>query len=89
MWFEAPHGGGFCETQTPHRLRLQLATHSGVSLTPAISANTLTEQMNRTIAPGMAFLDSENPNHYGPRGFKQGRQYLDLLATPQCQTRGF
>jgi hypothetical protein len=89
MWFEAPHGGGFRETQTPHRLRLQLATHSGVSTSRSIRFNMLRTHMNQPIAPGMAFLDSENPNHYGPRGFKQGRQHLGLLATPQCQTRGF
>ena len=89
MSFGAPRGSGFRETQTPHRLPMQLATHSSVSMTLATDPNLLTLHMNRTIAPGMAFLDSENPNHYGPRGFKQGRQHLDLLATPQCQRRGF
>jgi hypothetical protein len=89
MSFGAPHGGGFRQTQTPHRLRLQLATHSGVSITLAISPNMLTIKTNRSIAPGMAFLDSENPNNYGPRGFKEGRHDLALLATPQCQRRGF
>jgi hypothetical protein len=79
----------FPKTQTPHRLPLQLATHSGVSTSWPNSSNFLKTRMNQVLAPGMAFLDSENPNHYGPRGFKQGRQHLDLLATPQCQTRGF
>jgi hypothetical protein len=85
----ATRGGGFRKTQTPHRLRLQLATHSGVSTSLPIGANILRTQTNQLIAPGMAFLDSENPNHYGPRGFKQGRQHLDLLVTPQCPRRGF
>src|SRR5262249_18568605 len=35
----------------------------------------------------MAFLDSQNPNHYGPRGFEEGRFHLALLATPRCQKK--
>ena len=37
---------------------------------------------------GRAFLDSPPPKHYGPRGFEDGRNPLDLLATPQCRTQG-
>src|SRR5215510_3859913 len=85
----APFRNGFSETQTPHRLRLQLATHSGVSTLVQISSNALKNRKKQVLNPGMAFLDSENPNHYGPRGFKQGRIHLALLATPQCQKRGF
>jgi hypothetical protein len=84
-----PPGGGFDPTQTPHGLCLQLATHSGVSTPLPIVPNTLRNRTNHVLAPGMAFLDSPNPNHYGPRGFKQGRHHPALLATPQCQKRGF
>jgi hypothetical protein len=41
MWFGVPHGGGFDQTQTPHRLRMQLATHSGVSSTLPMSSKLL------------------------------------------------
>jgi hypothetical protein len=37
---------------------------------------------------GRAFLDSPPPKHYGPRGFEDGRNPLDLLATPQCRKQG-
>src|SRR5262249_54249444 len=61
---------------------------NGVSGLAPTGSNVLIQQQNQAFAPGMAFLDSQNPNHYGPRGLKQGRHHLDLLATPQCQKRG-
>src|SRR5882724_7059382 len=50
--------------------------------------NPLRSREKHTAAPGVAFLDSRNPNHYGPRGFDKGRNHLDLLATPLCPKRG-
>ena len=32
-----------------------------------------------------AILDSLESSHYGPRGFGEGRNYLDLLATSLCR----
>ena len=89
MWSGAPLASGIYQTQTSHRLRMQLAAHSGVSVSLPISTKVMKMRENSPAAAGVAFLDSETPNHYGPRGFKQGRRYLGLLATPQCPRRGF
>jgi len=38
--------------------------------------NRLNPQRKRSATQGVAFLDSPRPKHYGPRGFKEGRNHL-------------
>jgi hypothetical protein len=80
--------GGRAKTKPRQRARWQCTAHRHVSASLSAANNMLKLQMNHPPAAGVAFLDSHKPKHYGPRGFKEGRNHLILLATPQCRTKG-